>query len=113
MFSGERRWEARSGQVLEERAHDREEIRAAIETMRTGGHALNRIPERGDSWLPERSGGRGGALPTTLVRQLVAEGYAQVTNAGEWPERGEDGVISKWVRVPRRVYWTGKGLERR
>jgi len=117
MLNEPRRWEHRSSTPpLAEVEHAREEVIAALEALRRAGGGAVRMHGHADpaeTWAPESAQGipnrAGLRMPTTLIRQLVAAGYANVTTAyGSFEEEAR-----RWVKVPMRVYWTGKGIERR
>ena len=118
MMPEPRRWERRNNTpALPEIVHPREEVMAAIEALRRsktqgGARRLEGVNDAPETWAPEACIGigdrKGLIMPTTLIRQLVAEGYAHVTTAYSAIEPG-----GRWVSVPVRIYWTGKGIERR
>ncbi|MBY0395650.1 MAG: hypothetical protein K2X91_04155 [Thermoleophilia bacterium] len=102
--------------MLEEVEHPREEIIAALEAIRRAGGGAVRMrgyEDPAEMWAPEACMGipnrEGLHMPTTLIRQMVAGGYANVTTAyASFEEEAR-----RWVKVPVRVYWTRKGIERR
>lgn len=112
-----RRWTNRPGDPpLPDTVHERDEVIAALEAIRRAGGAavrLNGYNDAPETWAPEACmgiGNRAGLLmPTTLIRQLVADEYAHVTTA----YASFDEPARAWFSVPQRIYWTRKGIERR
>lgn len=112
-----RRWERWSrSPALPDTVHTRDEVIAALEAIRLAGGGAVRLLGTSDApetWGPERYMGlgdrRGHLMPTTLIRQLVAEEYAAVTTA----HSVFDDATRSWHSVPVRIFWTRKGIERR
>lgn len=114
-----RRWERRHDTApIPAIEHSREELIAGIEALRRsktqgGARRLEGVGDAAETWAPEACIGIGDRtgliMPTSLIRQLVAEGYANVTTAFA----SMDPEQRRFFSVPVRVYWTGKGIERR
>lgn len=106
-----------SSPPLADVTHSRDEVAAALTSIRLvgkGGAArLHGFTDPPETWAAEHAIGLGDRdallMPTTLIRQLVAEEYAQVTTAYSV----FDAEARAWFSVPVRIYWTQKGLERR